>query len=69
MRKSHFNDKYLVLLGPTISSFLHVQMRKKNKQKQQRVCAVVVSLWLKGLPMTNTSAILSEVSVTKKKVL
>jgi hypothetical protein len=24
-------DEFLVLLGPTISSFLHVQMRKKLK--------------------------------------
>ncbi len=29
MRKSHFNDEFLVLLGPIISSFLHAQMRKK----------------------------------------
>jgi hypothetical protein len=31
MRKSHFNDEFLVLLGPIISRFLHVQMRKQNK--------------------------------------
>ncbi len=40
--------------------FLHFQMRKKTKQKQQRVRALVLSLWLKGLPMTNNLAILSK---------
>jgi hypothetical protein len=37
-------DEFLVLLGPIISWFLHVQMRGKNKQKQQRVLALVLSL-------------------------
>jgi len=45
MRKSQFNDEFLVLLGPIISRFLHVQMRKKNKEKKQRVHALVLSLW------------------------
>jgi hypothetical protein len=31
-------------LGPIISRFLHVQMREKNKQKQQWVLALVLSL-------------------------
>jgi hypothetical protein len=36
---------YLVLLGAHNQQvFLHVQMRKKNKQKQQRVLALVLSL-------------------------
>jgi hypothetical protein len=38
-------DEFLVLLGPIVSSFLHVQMREK-KQKQQRVLALVLSLCL-----------------------
>jgi hypothetical protein len=41
MRKSHFNDEFLVLLRPIISRFFE----EKNKQKQQRVCALVLSLW------------------------
>jgi hypothetical protein len=45
MGKSYFNDEFLVLLGPKISRFLHVQMWKKNKPKQQRVHALVLSLW------------------------
>jgi hypothetical protein len=44
MRKSHFNEQSLVLMGPIISRFLHVQMRKKNKPKQQSVHALVLSL-------------------------
>ena len=44
MRKSHFNELSLVLLGPIISRFLHVQMRKKNKLKKQSVHALVLSL-------------------------
>jgi hypothetical protein len=35
MRKSHFNDEFLVLLGPIISCFLHVQMRKKINQNNK----------------------------------
>jgi hypothetical protein len=35
MRKLHFNDEFLVLLGPIISRLLHVQMRKKiNKNNK-----------------------------------
>ncbi len=45
MRKSHFNEQFLVLLRPIISRFLHVQMRKKNKPKQQSMHALVLSLW------------------------
>jgi hypothetical protein len=40
------SSEFLVLSGPIISTvFLHVQMRKKIKQKQQRVLALVLSLW------------------------
>ncbi len=69
MRKSHFNDKFLVLLGPIISRFFACSNEEKNKPKQQKVRAVVLSLWLKGLPMTNTLAILSEVSLIKKSFI
>ncbi len=35
MRKSHFNDEFLVLLGPIISRFFHVRMSKKiNKNNK-----------------------------------
>jgi hypothetical protein len=33
------------LLGPIISSFFPCSNEEKNKPKQQRVCALVVSLW------------------------
>jgi hypothetical protein len=42
MGKSQFNDEFLVLLG---ASFLDVQIRKKDKPKQQRGHALVLSLW------------------------
>ncbi len=51
MRKSHFNVGFLVLLGPIISWFLHVQTRK-NKLKQQRVHALILSLCLLMLRMS-----------------
>ncbi len=35
MRKSHLNEQYLVLLGPIISRFLHVQMREKIYQNNK----------------------------------
>ncbi len=46
MRKSHFNDEFLVLLGPIISSFFACSNKEKNKPKQQRVRALALSLWL-----------------------
>jgi hypothetical protein len=48
MRKSHFYEQSLVLLGPIISKFLHVQMRKKNYPKLLSVHVLVLSLWLKS---------------------
>ncbi len=33
---THF-DEFLVLSGPISAGFLHIQIRKINKQKQQRV--------------------------------
>jgi hypothetical protein len=46
MSKSHFNDEFLVLLGPIISRFFACSNEKKNKPKQQRMCALVLSLCL-----------------------
>jgi hypothetical protein len=45
MRKSHFNDEFLVLLGPIISRFFACSNEEK-KPKQQRVRALVLSLCL-----------------------
>ncbi len=42
--RSHFNDEFLVLLGPIISMFFACSSEEKNKPKQQRVCALVLSL-------------------------
>jgi hypothetical protein len=47
MRKSHFNDEFLVLLGPIISSLFTCSNAEKNKIKKQRVLALVLSLWTK----------------------
>jgi hypothetical protein len=44
MRKSNFNDEFLVLLWPIISRFFACSNVEKNKPKQQRVCALVLSL-------------------------
>jgi hypothetical protein len=44
MRKSHFNDQFLVLLGPIISRFFACSNEEKNKPKQLRVHALVLSL-------------------------
>jgi hypothetical protein len=41
-------DEFLVLLGPIISSFFACSNEEKNKQKQQRVLALVLSLWKKS---------------------
>ncbi len=48
MRKSHFNDEFLVLLEPIISRFFTcTNEEKKLKTKKQRVLALVLSLWNK----------------------
>jgi hypothetical protein len=39
-------DEFLVLLGPIISRFFACSNEEKNKQKQQRVLALVLSLGL-----------------------
>jgi hypothetical protein len=45
MRKSHFNDEFLVLLGPIMSRFFACSNEGKNKPKQQRVIALALSQW------------------------
>jgi hypothetical protein len=45
MRKSHFNEQFLVLLGPIISRFFGCSNEEKNKPRQQSMCALVLSLW------------------------
>jgi hypothetical protein len=45
MRESHFNDEFLVLLEPIISRFFAFSNEEK-KPKQQRVLALVLSLYL-----------------------
>ncbi len=50
MRKSHFNDEFLVLLGPIISRLFTCSNVEKNKiKKKQRVLALVLSLWVEHL--------------------
>jgi len=44
MRKSHLNDEFLVLFGPIISRFFSCSNEEKNKTKQQRVFALILSL-------------------------
>ncbi len=44
MRKSHFNDEFLVLMGPIISRLFTCSNAEKNKIKKQRVLALVLSL-------------------------
>jgi hypothetical protein len=46
MRKSHFNNEFLVLFGPIISRFSACSIEPKNKPKQKRVIALVLSLCL-----------------------
>jgi hypothetical protein len=45
MRQSHFNDNFSALLGPIINCFFACSNEEKNKPKQQRVGALVQSLW------------------------
>ncbi len=46
MKKSHFNDEFLALLGPIISRFFACSNEEKtNKPKQHRLHALVPSLW------------------------
>jgi hypothetical protein len=45
MRKSCFNDEFLVLLGPIISRLFTCSNEEKNLKNKQRVLALVISLW------------------------
>jgi len=45
MRKSHMNDEFLVWLGPIICWLFACSNEEKNKPIQQRVRALVLSLW------------------------
>jgi hypothetical protein len=45
MRKSHFKEQFLVLLGPVISRFFACSNEEKNKPRQQSMCALVLSPW------------------------
>jgi hypothetical protein len=56
MTKSHFNDEFLVLMEPTISRFLHVQMRKKIKQNNKG-CVLLSYLWLHPIFVKMTGSI------------
>jgi hypothetical protein len=38
-------DEFLVLLGPIISRLFTCSNEEKNKQKQQRVLVLILSLW------------------------
>jgi hypothetical protein len=44
MRKPHFNEQSLVLLGPIISMFFACSNEDKNQSKQQRMRTLVLSL-------------------------
>jgi hypothetical protein len=50
MRKSHFIDEFLLLLGPINSSFFHVQMRKKLSETTKGVCSSPISM-VKTFPL------------------
>ncbi len=68
MTKSHFNDAFLVLLGPIISRFFACSNEEKNKPKQQRVLALVLSIWLMYLAREQNYNLFSPtLSPTKKK--
>jgi hypothetical protein len=53
MRKSHFNEQVLVLLGPIISRIFACSDEEKNKPKQQSMHALVLSLWLDHIGLTS----------------
>ncbi len=59
MIKSHFNDEFLVLLGPIISRFFACSNEEK-KPKQQRVRALVWRLYL-GKPEACTVILVTAV--------
>jgi hypothetical protein len=45
MRKSHFNDEFLVLLGPIISRLFTCSNEEKNKNKKTKgACSCPISM-------------------------
>ena len=48
MRKSHFNDEFLVLLGPIISRLFTCSNEENNNKKTKGGCSSPVSM---GLPL------------------
>jgi hypothetical protein len=49
MRTLHFNEQFLVLLGPIITSFFACSNEEKNQPKEQTVRALVLlSLWFES---------------------
>jgi hypothetical protein len=65
MRKSHFNDEFLVLLGPIISRLFTCSNEEKKILK--RVLAVVLSLWFKMAFMMNTLAWINSCKIILEK--
>ncbi len=54
MRKSHFNDEFLVYLGPIISRLFTCSNEERiNKIKKQRVLALVISLFSIHIEIAN----------------
>jgi len=54
---THF-DEFLVLLGPINSRLFTCSNEEKNKHKQQRVLALVLSLWFWCRHFCSTSHLL-----------
>ncbi len=54
--------EFLALLGPIISRFFACSNEEKNKQKQQRVLALVLSLWLTGFLLEPTRVLHTKVA-------
>jgi hypothetical protein len=44
MRKSHFNDEFLVLLGPIISQLFTCSNEEKNNNKTKGACSSPISM-------------------------
>ncbi len=53
MRKSHFNDEFLVLLGPTISRLFTCS----NEEKTKGACSSAISMVIMNVVMLNVVAL------------
>jgi hypothetical protein len=61
LRKSLFNDEFLVYLGPIISRLFTCSNEEKiNKIKKQRVLALVLSLWVKIYKVARVTGVFIE---------